>query len=228
MVGSAERRSDEELLEAYVSSGGQEAFHELVLRYERRVYAICYRYFGDHADAQDATQDTFLSVARKGGTFRGGSKLSTWIYRIAVNACNDMARKRRRRPQTPVEDIVATSNAAGVGSDDPDPQTLRETELEVHRALAELDETSRTLVVLVAIEGFTYLEAAGIVDMPVGTVKSRVHRAKAELADLLAGVADPEAGIRRSDGTRGAAATSNRVEGRPRGPRTEPPTEEPA
>ncbi len=216
MTPSSDPRSDEDLLAAYVDGGSdrEAAFHELVSRYERRVYAISYRYFGNHADAQDATQDVFLTVARRGGTFRGDSKLSTWLYRVAVNACNDIARKRRRRPQSPVEDIVGVAEAAGVEDHDPDPQTLRETEMEVHRALAELDEISRTLVVLVAIEGFTYQETAGIVDMPIGTVKSRVHRAKAQLADLLAEVADPDAGIRRLDGTRGAAAASNRVEGR--------------
>lgn len=213
MTAPSDPRSDEDLLAAYVVGGDdrEAAFHELVSRYERRVYAICFRYFGNHADAQDATQDAFLAVARRGGTFRGDSKLSTWLYRVAVNACNDIARKRRRRPQSPVEDITATAEAAGIDDPGPDPQTLRETELEVHRALAQLDETSRTLVVLVAIEGFTYQDAAGIVDMPIGTVKSRVHRAKAELAELLAEVADPDAGI-RSDGTRRAATTSNQRE----------------
>lgn len=207
-------RTDEDLLTAYAEGGdGREAaFHELVSRYERRVYAICYRYFGNHADAQDAAQDAFVAVARRAGTFRGDSKLSTWLYRVAVNACNDIARKRRRRPQSPVEDIVATAEAAGVRERDPDPQTLRETEMEVHRALAQLDETSRTLMILVAIEGFPYKDAAGIVGMPVGTVKSRVHRAKAQLAELLAEVADPDAGIRRFDGTRPAATTSNQRE----------------
>lgn len=219
MTPASAPRSDEDLLAAYVEAGDdrESAFHELVSRYERRVYAICYRYFGNHADAQDATQDVFLAVARRGGTFRGNSKLSTWLYRVAVNACNDIARKRRRRPQSPVEDIVGTAEAAGVEEHGPDPQDLRETELEVHRALAQLDETSRALVVLVAIEGFTYHEAAGIVDMPIGTVKSRVHRAKAQLADLLAGVADPDKGIRGPDGrgpdgTRRTAAASNQVE----------------
>lgn len=223
MAPASEPRSDEDLLAAYVGGGSdrEAAFHELVSRYERRVYAICYRYFGNHADAQDATQDTFLAVARRGGTFRGDSELSTWLYRVAVNACNDISRRRRRRPQSPVEDIVGTAEAGGIEGHGPDPQDLRETALEVHRALAHLDETSRALVVLVAIEGFTYNEAAGIVDMPVGTVKSRVHRAKARLADLLAGVADPDEGIRGprtagsvrgSDGTRRPAPASNQVE----------------
>lgn len=178
--------SDEELLRVYVAGRHREtAFGELVDRYERRVYAICYRYFANHADAQDATQDTFLAVARGAATFRHGSRLSTWLYRVAVNACNDIARKRQRRPQVPLADIAQVADHAEAGAD---PMAAREAELEVQRALLALDELSRTVLVLVALEGLSYQEVAGIVALPVGTVKSRVHRARARLADLLTGV----------------------------------------
>ena len=184
--------SDEELLQAFLDapartrgrhgSARDDAFAELVTRYERRIYAICFRYFGNHADAKDATQDAFVAVARRAGTFAGGSRLSTWLYRVAINACNDIARKRSRRPSTPVEDIVDVAEAVGVAGDHHDDATAgRETEIEVQRALLQLDDLSRTLVVLVAIEGLSYQEVSEALDLPVGTVKSRVHRARARL-----------------------------------------------
>jgi RNA polymerase sigma-70 factor (ECF subfamily) len=186
---------DEDVLAAYVRAppgpaGRREreaAFAELVGRYERRVYGICYRYFGHHADAQDAAQDAFLSVARRAASFNRDSKLSTWLYRVTVNACNDLARKRARRPQTPVEDVAAVAPPAA----DHDAVAATETAAEVQRALLRLDELSRALLVLVGIEGLTYAEAAAATDLPVGTVKSRVHRARAELADLLGDVVQP-------------------------------------
>ena len=180
--------TDEDLLASYLSGERREAaFAELVGRYERRIYAVCYRYFGDHSDAEDAAQDTFIAVARRAGTFSGGSRLSTWMYRVAVNSCNDLARRRARRPQTPVEDIAVVAEAAGV-SHGHDEMSARELELEVQRALLELDDLSRTLVVLVTLEGLSYQEAGAAMDLPVGTVKSRVHRARARLAELLADV----------------------------------------
>ncbi len=180
--------TDEDLLRATLEGGAQRerAFLELVDRYERRIYGICHRFFGNHADAQDAVQDTFLAIARRGGAFRGDSKLSTWIYRVAVNACKDRARARDRRPQTPVEDVARTAAAAGVDLSSEDEFGLSEIRDDIAAALLQLDEVSRTLIILCAIEGRDYAEVAEVMDLPIGTVKSRVFRARAKLADLLA------------------------------------------
>lgn len=183
--------TDEELLEAYVvGDDAESAFRMLVERHERRVYAICYRYFGDRSDAEDATQETFLRVARHAESFSGGSKLTTWLYRIAFNACHDAVRYRERRPQVPIEDVVAAADARdqhdALGWGPGDPLIAAETADRVQRALLRLDEVSRTLLILVALEGASYAEAAAALDLPVGTAKSRVHRARARLADLLA------------------------------------------
>lgn len=182
--------TDEDLLAAYLEGrDGEGAFASLVDRYERRVYAICHRYFGDATDAEDATQETFINIARRAGSFQGGSKLSTWIYRVSVNTCHDMARRRARRPQTPVADVVAVADAAAshdsIGWDPGDPAEYSEVAGRVGAALAQLDEVSRALIVLVSIEGRSYEEASAILDVPIGTAKSRVHRARARLADLL-------------------------------------------
>lgn len=190
--------TDEDLVRRYVGADDRttrdRAFHELVRRYERRVYGICYRYFGNHADAQDATQDTFLTLARKLHQFRHDSALSTWIYRVATNACNDLGRRYARRPQTPVAD-VADAVAGDVGSEVTVDDELAGLELahEIQQALLQLDELSRTLIVLCSIEGQSYAEVSEALDLPVGTIKSRVFRARARLAELLGPVLDEEA-----------------------------------
>lgn len=185
--------TDEDVLAAAAAGDGsrrEDAFVELVNRYERRIYAICYRFFGNHADAQDATQDTFIAVVRRAGQFRGDSKVSTWLYRIAVNACKDRARARDRRPQTPVVDVGETAAAAGLDLAGGDEHAGAELAIEVQHALDQLDELSRTLIILCSIEGRDYAEVAATLDLPVGTVKSRVFRARAKLAELLAPVLD--------------------------------------
>jgi RNA polymerase sigma-70 factor, ECF subfamily len=193
---------DEEVLAVYVDPdrrrGEREAaFSELLARYERRVYAVCYRQLGNHADAEDAAQDTFVHLARRAHQFRGDSKLSTFVYRIAVNACRDAQRKQARRPQTPVADVTQAQADAGLTPDTAaDEVTGRETALQVQAALDQLDDLSQTLIVLCAIEGYSYPEASEILDLPVGTIKSRVFRARARLAELLAGLdGDTEADV---------------------------------
>lgn len=215
---------DEDLLAAYVDATGargtrESAFHELLDRYERRVYAICFRQLGSHDDAQEATQDTFLHLARRADQFRGDAKLSTFVYRIAVNASRDLARKHARRPQTPVADVTRAQIDSGTDPDvAPDDVAALETSMLVHAALAQLDDLSRTLLILCSVEGLSYPEAAEILDMPVGTIKSRVFRARARLAELLGD--DP----RESSGTPGATTTSTvqsrrgPSSGAPRGP----------
>lgn len=191
--------SDEEVLATYADTslgrGRREAaFGELVSRYERRVYGITFRYFGNHSDAQDATQDTFVQLARKADQFRGDSKLSTWIYRVATNACNDLGRKMARRPQLAVEDVDDHREGAGDEAPTEDLLAGREMALEIQRALLQLDDLSRQLIILCAIEGQSYAEVSEALDLPVGTIKSRVFRARARLAELLAPVLDPDEG----------------------------------
>ena len=165
------------LLDAYLA-GHQLAFHDLVERHQHRVYALCYRYFGVHADAQDATQDAFIALARHAATIRGTSKLSTWLHRVTINTCHDIARRRSRRPRPAnQEPLDAPESIDRVGE--------RETELDVQTALASLDPVSRSLLVLVAIEDRSYAEAAEIVGLSVQATKSRIHRARARLAEIL-------------------------------------------
>ncbi len=171
--------SDEALLAAFVDHGDERAFATLVERHERRVYGICYRYFGDATDAEDAAQEVFLTLYRRAATFRGGAKLSTWLYRVAVNACNDLARKRGRRPRKADADVTELPLAA------PDELAHHEVRMELREALAQLEPEYRTAVVAHTLQGWPYADIAAAEGVAVGTIKSRVHRGHAKLAAIL-------------------------------------------
>ncbi len=179
--------TDEAVLSVYVDdsrrAGEREAaFHELVGRYQRRLFGVCVRVLGSPSDAEDAVQETFIRLARHASTFRGDAKLSTWLYRVARNVCTDHVRYDARRPSTPVDDITAVGDEPAVG----DIVGATETAVSVQAALRHLDERSRMLLLLVAVDGLSYAEAAAVADLPVGTVKSRVSRARVQLGELLA------------------------------------------
>jgi RNA polymerase sigma-70 factor (ECF subfamily) len=172
--------SDEALVAEYVD-GNSDAFDELVRRHSRRVYGICLRYFGNAADAEDAAQETFVAVLRRATTFNGASAFSTWLYRVATNACNDIARKRARRPRNAGTDVAQLVDLA-------DPHDLlanRELRLELRTALQSLEPEHRDAVVLHDVGGLAYVDIAGRLGVPVGTVKSRIHRGHARLALAL-------------------------------------------
>lgn len=173
--------ADEVLVGEWVR-GDQAAFDELVRRYRRRVYGICYRYFGDAADAEDAAQDAFVALLRRAGTFQGTSSFSTWMYRVTVNACNDLARKRGRRPQRTDTDVSTLADDLASAED---LVSRRELGMVLESALRELDADTRTAIVLHDVQGVPYQDIAERLGMAVGTVKSRIHRGHARLAALL-------------------------------------------
>lgn len=165
------------LLAAYLD-GDQRAFQQLVERHQQRVHAICYRYFRDRQDAEDATQETFVALARNAARFLGDARLSTWLHRVALNVCHDMARHRARRPLSAQQDETDIAEPIDLFA-------YRETELDLHDALAQLDDPSRSALVLIAIEDRSYAEAAAMTGVSVPAMKSRVHRARARLTEIL-------------------------------------------
>ncbi len=170
---------DRDLLRRF-GTGDRQAFDELMRRHEDRVFAICLRIMRQRDAALDAAQDTFLTVFRKADHFRGESAFSTWLYRIAVNTCYDHLRKAKRRP----------SEALPEGDDPPDrsaDDALTSVELrpDLLRALAVLGEEFRSTIVLVDVEGLAVAEAASILEVAEGTVKSRLHRGRRQLAQIL-------------------------------------------
>lgn len=170
------------------------AFDELVRQQGPRVLAIVERLIGNRAEAEDLTQEVFVSVFKAIGEFRGDSKLSTWIHRIAINHCHNR-RKYLGRRATPGREAWDDSSASGepsvhapVSEPLPGPADIvegRETEAFVRHALLALSEEHRELIVLRDLEGLAYDEIGVITGLPSGTVKSKLHRARAELVREL-------------------------------------------
>lgn len=191
-------RSDDELVER-ARDGDGAAFDALVERHADHVYGICLRYFRDADDADDAFQAAFLACYRGLHTFRGRSQLSTWLYRITMNACHDLARRRARQPRTvPLDADRAHAGAHAYDTAAVDRLAAAELQPDLVDALGQLDATQRHAVVLRDVVGATYEEIAAAQDVATGTAKSRVHRGHARLAELLTpegnhtGVAHPQ------------------------------------
>jgi RNA polymerase sigma-70 factor, ECF subfamily len=182
--GGTPAASDEDLVAAFLAGDGG-AFDALVTRYERRVYAICYRYFGDATDAEDAMQEAFVALLRRGSTFTGASSFSTWMYRVATNACNDIARKRARRPQRHGADVGDLPDGGGAVAGVDDQLAADSLGPDLLAALRTLDEATREAIVLHDVYGLGYAEIADRSEVAVGTVKSRIHRGHARLAEAL-------------------------------------------
>jgi RNA polymerase sigma-70 factor (ECF subfamily) len=203
-------RSDEALLTAHLR-GDPRAFGELVARHERRIYGLCLRLLGNREDAEDATQEAFLAALRKASSFRRAAAFSTWLYRIAVNAATDQAR-RRGRARLAALDPEDAGLAVAPGSE------LGEvvaSAVAVQTALTQVPEEFRVAVVLCDLYRVPYADAAQILEVPVGTVKSRVFRGRLALADLLGAAPDanPAHPPLRMVGTPGTESRSTASEG---------------
>ena len=187
---------DRALCEA-ARSGDEDALEKLLLAHYDRVHALCRRMLCDEADAEDATQETLLLAVRSLSRFDGRSSFGTWIYRIATNACIDELRRRRRRPLVGLDharsgDTEGVANHGALGprpAEDPADSAARR--LDVDSALSSLPVEFRVSVVLRDLCGLSYEEIASALRVPVGTVRSRIARGRAALADLLGDPGNP-------------------------------------
>jgi RNA polymerase sigma-70 factor (ECF subfamily) len=179
---------DQELIERARKGDGR-AFDELVGRHERRVFAIALRICRHREDALDVTQDVFVTALRSLGSFRGDAQLSTWLHRVAVNASLDVVRRRSRRESSSLEEMVEQPSAAE-GPESSAIDAVRASE--VHKALGRLAPDHRALIVLHDLQGQDYAECAAALEIPVGTVKSRLHRARLQLARALGHLRESE------------------------------------
>lgn len=173
--------------------GDLNAFNALVLAHQAVAYNLAYRILGDSAQAEDATQEAFLSAYRKLRSYRGGS-FRAWVLRIVTNASYDELRRRKRRPALSLEGMGENPDGpddpgeflAPSGEEGPE-QAAERSELAraLTRCLENLPVEFRAVAVLIDVQGFDYAEAAAVVNKPVGTVKSRLARARARLRDCL-------------------------------------------
>jgi RNA polymerase sigma-70 factor, ECF subfamily len=166
-------------------TGDAGGFNRLVDRYQRPIYNLAYRFSGNTDDAGDLTQEIFIHLYRKLGSFRGESTFSTWFYRLAVNYCKDWLNKKSRRINTSAT-LEIIESATPDSSDGPG-QTYEklETQETVHRAISQLPKNQKLVVVLHDIQGYDYETIAKIIEAPVGTVKSRLARGRQKLAEKL-------------------------------------------
>ncbi len=194
-----------QLVEDY-RNGDSGAIATLLESYQRRVFAVCYRMLGNTEEASDLTQDTLVKVLEGLHTYNGQSKLSTWVIRIAMNCCLSHLRRQKIRKHSSLDDLTSGDSWSGgrvkLGKLPADGEPSAEARVEqaevqsrLLRTLNSLDPDSRALLVLRDLNGLDYIQIGQVFDIPVGTVKSRLFRARAALrdaAEIEFGSAEPE------------------------------------
>lgn len=184
--------SDSELVSRF-KEGDRQAYTEIVRRYQDRVYSLCFRWMKNDQVAREVAQDVFLALYRSLPKFRGDAQLSTWIYRVVINHCKNKKLYRRRRHSDfhePLEGrrVDDDQPARQIAHDGPGTDAVvhqSEAEALVREALDSLDEEQRMIIVLRDVEDRGYEEIAELLGLNRGTVKSRLHRARATLAKVL-------------------------------------------
>jgi RNA polymerase sigma-70 factor, ECF subfamily len=181
-----------------LQAGDESAYEQLIERFQRAVYNLAYRLLNDQADASDVAQEVFLKIFRNVGSFRGDSSLRTWVYRIAVNESHNRRRWlfRHRRGETGIEEAFEDSETRArplmdSGETPFDFTMNREARVLLEEALATVNPVFRTALVLREIEDMSYEEIADILQVSIGTVKSRIVRGREALRRNLATRLDP-------------------------------------
>lgn len=177
---------NEKELIARLQSRDEAAFEELIRLYEKKVYTLCVRMCGNTEDAEEAAQDAFLALWRGIDRFRQESSLSTWIYRLAANACIDLIRRRKKSAGS----ISLDDEELFVDAQDPAPQPhelaeQREAQRALREGLMSLPPEYRSILILREIEGLSYSEIAAVQELELGTVKSRISRGRTLLRNFL-------------------------------------------
>lgn len=184
---------DEVALIQEAKRGDLQSFNRLVLAYQDMVYNQAFRMMGELDAAEDATQEAFISAYKSIRSFRGGS-FKGWLLRIVTNACYDELRRRKRRPTTPLEplddddeEIESPHWIADPGESPEQSAERQELSLAIQNCLEQLPEEFKAVVILVDIQSIDYMEAAEVMHLPLGTIKSRLARARVRLRDCLQG-----------------------------------------
>ncbi|NCF65258.1 MAG: sigma-70 family RNA polymerase sigma factor [Chloroflexi bacterium] len=181
---------DEVALIQEAKKGDVNAYNRLVLHYQQAAYNVAYRIMGEPQAAEDATQEAFISAYKALNRFRGGS-FKSWLMRITTNACYDELRRRKRRPQSSLDQLTQDNESfsflrsPGVGPEEQ--QQILELMQAVEHCLQTLPDDQRITAVLRDVEGYDYKEIAEITRVSLGTVKSRMSRARTKLRECLQG-----------------------------------------
>ena len=172
-------------------TGDLSAYDKIMQRYEQKVYALCFRMSGNHNDAQDLAQEAFLKAFRALPSFKGQSQFSTWLYRIVTNTCLDERRKQARKPTLLSMDKPLETGDGQIALTLPDnaPDPLRvtlqnELQADIQQVLSQLPQEQRLVIVMRDLEGYSYEEISAVLDINMGTVKSRLSRARIKVRDL--------------------------------------------
>jgi RNA polymerase sigma-70 factor (ECF subfamily) len=177
-MGGAASVAEDRVLARAAALGDRRSLEQLLDRHADRVHAVCRRIVGHPEDALDATQEALVAITRGIASFDGRSAFTTWLYRVATNAALDEVRRRGRRP-TPVDEVPEmTARASGL-------EDQVGARIDVDAALAQLPEEFRVAVVLRDLCDLDYAEIAEVLDVPPGTVRSRIARGRAGLSELL-------------------------------------------
>ncbi len=176
-------RSDRELVKLS-QEGNQEAFNELVERHQEKVLNSVYRFSSNWGDAQDITQRAFINAWKNLSNFKGDSAFSTWLYRIAFNQSISYRREKGRHRAVSIHAEDGEKGLdPGYEADPASPMEATEKERQVHQVLAQLEEEDRKIIVLKDLKDLSYDEIAAILEVPKGTVRSRLHRARLQLKE---------------------------------------------
>ncbi|MEV5374755.1 RNA polymerase sigma factor SigM [Streptomyces nondiastaticus] len=193
--------SDADLLARHVA-GDPDAFGVIVRRHRDRLWAVALRTLGDREEAADAVQDALVSAYRAAHTFRGQSAVTTWLHRITVNACLDRARKAASRRTAPLAETERLDQLIEPHESAAAPAERGDLHRELLQALSTLPPDQRAALVLVDMQGYPVAEAAEVLDVPVGTVKSRCARGRARLLPILTHLRPGGGGSQPPDGGR--------------------------
>jgi len=179
---------DERELIARLQKRDEAAFEELIRQYEKKVYTLCFRMCGNSEDAEEAAQDAFLALWRGIDRFRQESSLSTWIYRLATNACIDTLRRRKKQSgSVSLDDEELFVDAVDTSPQPQETVEHREAQKLLQEGLSALLEEYRKVLILREIEGLSYTEIAESASIELGTVKSRISRGRSLLRNFLSG-----------------------------------------
>lgn len=179
---------NERELIARLQKRDEAAFEELIRQYEKKVYTLCFRMCGNSEDAEEAAQDAFLALWRGIDRFRQESSLSTWIYRLAMNACIDTLRRRKKQSgSVSLDDEELFVDAVDTSPQPQETVEHRETQKLLQEGLSALPEEYRKVLILREIEGLSYTEIAESASIELGTVKSRISRGRSLLRNFLSG-----------------------------------------